>query len=123
MSNERAVSSTQDCGPSRRRWLVGCGLTLAAAAVQAQSPAPAAPSASTPAPAAPRLRFKSRRAVCDCAGETDEDAIERALADRSERADATRGAAAASASVAGAAPARPAETHKSPTTTPRRQAP
>jgi len=48
--------------------------------------------------APPRLRFRSRRAVCDCAGDLDEQAIERAFAERHGQPAAASEAAASAAS-------------------------
>lgn len=114
MSNEPAALSMTVRDPGRRGWLVGCALTLAATAARGQSAAASAP----PAAAAPRLRFRSRRAVCDCAGELDEDAIDRAQSERS----AARGGAAASATTPSAG-TKPAAPNQNPTPTPRRPAP
>lgn len=112
MSNDSAASPMKTLVPCRRRWLVGCGLALVACVAQDQ----------TAAASAPRLRFRSKRAVCDCAGELDEEAIDRAQSERDGRARAeARGRAASSA--ASSAGAQPATTTQTPPTTTRRQAP
>lgn len=49
----------------RRTWLITLPAMLSCTVAWASEPAP-------------RLKFRTRRAVCDCAGETDEEAIERA---------------------------------------------
>lgn len=113
MSNEPAASSLTVPDPGRRNWLVACGLALAAPVTLGQT---------TPAPA-PRLRFRTRRAVCDCAGELDEEAIERAHAERAERAQARRGGEAAPAATPASAAASGAAADRTSTTTKRRPAP
>lgn len=95
----------------RRAWLIVLPAMLSCTATWASEPAP-------------RLKFRTRRAVCDCAGETDEDAIERAAEAR--RAPA---APARPASAPGNAEARkddkkkPDETTPNDKSNPRRQAP
>ncbi|HPP83114.1 MAG TPA: hypothetical protein PLZ50_06050 [Rubrivivax sp.] len=87
----------------RRHWLALC--LLAALAPQA---------AGEPAVAPPRLRFRSRRAVCDCGSDLDEEAI--------ESAQAARSAAAASAAAAERQMSDESKSQSGPTTT-RRTAP
>ncbi|HOL37843.1 MAG TPA: hypothetical protein PLT38_08460 [Rubrivivax sp.] len=80
-SSAAAASAASSVRLVRRHWLALC--LLAALAPQA---------AGEPAVAPPRLRFRSRRAVCDCGSDLDEEAI--------ESAQAARSAAAASAAAA-----------------------
>lgn len=70
---------------ARRRWLAGGLLALIAQRALGEA-------------AAQRLRFRSRRAVCDCAGDLDDEAIERALAERRGQAAAASEPAASAAS-------------------------
>lgn len=96
----------------RRTWLIALPAWWSCTLAAASEPAP-------------RLRFRTRRAICDCAGDTDEEAIERA-------AEARRAPAASAGPASSAADARkddrkkpdrpdaPAPDDKS---NPRRQAP
>ncbi|MDE2613127.1 MAG: hypothetical protein KGL78_06765 [Burkholderiales bacterium] len=100
-------------GLVRRHWLAVC---LLAAVMR--------PAAGETASAAPRLRFRSRRAVCDCGSDVDEETIERALAERRAGA-ASAPATAAAALVPAAADREATEERKSQSgsTTTRRPAP
>lgn len=96
---------------ARRHCLLGALVLLATEAVRAEGAAavPAAPASSSS-----RLRFRTRRAACDCAGDIDDEAIERAMAGR---------AAAPASGAAGGGTDKPAEKSRSATTNTRRPAP
>ncbi|MBL8289552.1 MAG: hypothetical protein JNL85_16345 [Rubrivivax sp.] len=96
MDSLRRPTPALAAAPARRAWLAALALVLLAARTRAQSAAgdgagtaassaASAPSTASAASAPPRLRFRTRRAPCACAGDIDDEAIERALAERAGR--------------------------------------
>jgi len=74
-STASRASVASPAGVVRRHWLAACLFAVMASRA-----------AGEPAASAPRIRFRSRRAVCDCGSDLDDEAIERAMAERSARA-------------------------------------
>lgn len=100
-------SMKSSAASSRRACLLGLALALVARGARSQQ------AASSPTP---RLRFRSRRAACDCSGDLDDEAIEAAEAARN-------GKAASAASAAAARQGDPAAINRPKPTTQRRTAP
>jgi hypothetical protein len=76
---------------SRRVFVLAASLWASLGSAEAQAQAQAQPQP----PGAPRLKFRTRRAVCECSGDTDEEAIEQAAErlrskEPAKRSDGTR---------------------------------